>query len=217
MKLPFIKKISTPAIIQLMMLLNSNVTFCQSNNIVKKLKQLDFYSNSGFGIFYPKTQTDLLANNGIAYNFQLQIINRKHAFTRVTFDQYSIGYFNTVVNNGVNFSLKNKMQLSNVGLDAGYNFKLARKVFSYTYFGLGYAIQEVPGAQYNAIYNNATLSILKKQFLSAKIGIGIEYVFDKHLTLFTEAQYFSLPITSLLANKPLHTIGINVGFKTPLQ
>lgn len=200
-------------------LLKINVGFTQtdSNVINKKPSQLKYYSNSGFGIYFPIRSSEKLDKSGIIYNFQVQVNHKSHYFGRLTFDQFNIGYTDKAVINGLNIKIDNKLQTLNIGIDGGYTVDMNKKIALFAYIGIGYASVEIPKVDYNTATKIVDISSISKPFLSFRGGVGVDYKLIKSMIIFTDFQYLTIPFKTDISNKELNGISCQIGIKTPLN
>jgi hypothetical protein len=183
----------------------------------KQNTNFTFYSNSGFGLFVTSNNSKVLAGYGMNYNFQIQMNYKKQCFSRLQFDQYTLGYKTNLVSNGTNIQIGSKVNLSNVGIDFGNFINISKKITATPYAGIGFTVLTTPIAGYINSLNEIKFSSLTQSLLSWRYGASINYSYNRHLIIYTEIQYYSMPHKTNIENKPLNGYGIQLGFKTPLQ
>jgi opacity protein-like surface antigen len=180
-------------------------SFSQRNieTVEEKDKKSELYSNGGYGKYFSLDKETKTGQGGNVYFFQIQINYKKNYFTRLAFDQYSMAFTEKINKNGLKFSINDKIQTTNLGIDIGYTFPLSKKVSPYIYVGAGGANMQVPVLQYDSTIAMAGISLAKKPFLSLRGGAGCDYEFTKMFIAFLEMQYLSIPF--------------KIGFKTLLN
>ncbi len=184
-----------------------------SLKLKKFLGQVEIYTNSRIGNYYPIQTAENLSINSTFFYFQAKVKYKLNYFGRFTFDQYRLNY----VDIGNNTKIDYKLKILNFGLDAGYSFDINKKISLLTYIGLGYAMVDVPNVNYNTATKIVDISSIYKSFLTYRGGIGFDYKINKLIIISSDFQYLNIPLKTNFNNKNLTGISYQIGIKTQLK
>lgn len=182
----------------------------------KSSGKFEYSFNAGFGYFFPLRSSKFLGDRGPVYSTNFQVTYKKHFLTHLFFDMVTVDYHKENINvNNVSYTLDYKLNANNIGIDLGYTYPV-KKFAPYFFIGTGLSLMDTPFLKPGEQDQKVVFGTRTHSFLMFRGSIGLDYEISRSFILYLDGQYSTTAFRSVLDNKSIQGLSLQVGFKTPL-